>query len=204
MENKDLPFEREVFRRHYEEDTSQWGKQSGGGSNPYFTVEYRAFIDKFIRMNNIKSVVDVGCGDWQFSRFLNFDGVSYLGLDVVPGVIERNDRVYGSKNVHFRTAPENIGDIEKADLLIMKDVLQHLPNSVIFSYAQVVFPGFKHCLLTNSFAKLNTSRNNDIAHGEFRSLDLSAPPFSFDGSYVLEFPSAHWERIRTFLYRSTR
>ena len=59
-----------IFRRKHDIATSDWGGCSGGGSDPYRTIEYRAFVDKFARMNQVRSIVDVGCGDWQFSRFL--------------------------------------------------------------------------------------------------------------------------------------
>ena len=193
-----LPPEREAFRRHYEESTSDWANHSGGGSHPYFTIEYRTFLDKFIRMNDVKTVLDVGCGDWQFSKYINFDGVEYLGVDVVPSVVAHNEKRYSSNNVRFAVMPARLAQLPSGDLLIMKDVLQHLPNDEILRFAAELFPRFKFCLLTNSFVKLNTRRNTDVAHGGFRCLDLSAPPFSFDGCYVLEFASSMWERLRTF------
>jgi SAM-dependent methyltransferase len=146
-------------------------------------------------------MIDIGCGDWQFSKFLNLDGVRYLGFDVVPSIVEHNARTYGSKSIRFAVMPQRLEEIPGADLVIMKDVLQHLPNEVIVEFATVVFPKCKHCLLTNSYVKLDTPLNIDIRHGDFRCLDLSAPPFSFSGSYVLDFGSPLWERIRTFLYR---
>jgi len=197
----DLPAEREAFRRHYEEESSGWGRQSGGGSSPYYTIEYRAFLDKFTRMNAISSIVDIGCGDWQFSRFLNLDGIDYRGFDVVPSVVQKNVETYGSRTVQFSLMPQDIAEVPGGDLLLMKDVLQHLPNSDILAFREKVFPKFKYCLLTNSFAKLNTKQNTDIAHGAFRCLDLAAVPYAFPGCYLMEFASAHWERIRTFLYQ---
>jgi SAM-dependent methyltransferase len=197
----DLPAEREAFRRHYEEESSAWGRQSGGGSSPYYTIEYRAFLDKFTRMNAVSSIVDIGCGDWQFSRFLNLDGIDYRGFDVVPSVVRKNAELYGSKTVRFAVMPDDIDAVPGGDLLLMKDVLQHLPNKDIFAFREKVFAKFRYCLLTNSFAKLNTRQNTEIAHGAFRCLDLASPPYSFRGCYLMEFASPHWERIRSFLYQ---
>lgn len=200
MAKDNLPAEREIFRIHYEDDSSSWGKQSGSGSSPFYTIDYRCFIDKFVRLNRINSIVDIGCGDWQFSRFLNLQGVNYLGIDVVPSVIAKNKELYRDKNVDFCLAPDEVSLIPGGDLLIMKDVLQHFPNAEIIKYSTLVFPKFKHCLITNSYEKLQSLVNTDISFGEFRCLDLSSPPFSFRGSYVLEFSSPLWERIRTFSY----
>ena len=162
-----LPPEREAFRIHYEDDNSQWGKSSGGGSDPYHTIEYRCFLEKFIRMNNIKSIVDIGCGDWQFSRLMNLDGIKYVGFDVVPRMINRNLKLFSSHSIEFAVMPDNIADVPSADLLLMKDVLQHLPDNVIFEFASKVFSKFKFCLLSNSFVKLNTQKNINVSHGGF-------------------------------------
>jgi SAM-dependent methyltransferase len=195
-----LPQDREAFRIHYETNKSRWGKNSGAGSNPYYTIPYRNFLEAFIWMNRIESIVDVGCGDWQFSRFLNLGSVNYLGLDVVPSIIAKNQSDFAAENINFQVMPQDLSTIPQGDLLIMKDVLQHLPNAAIFEFKEKLFPKFKFVLLTNSFSKLNTQLNVDIKPGEFRCLDLSAAPYSFRGSYVLEFSSPLWERIRTFIY----
>lgn len=197
--NQDLA---EIFRRHYEDGNSNWGKSSGPGSSPYSTIQYRSFIENFIRMNNIEKVVDVGCGDWQFSRFINFDGVDYLGFDIVSSVVEKNNVNFRTNKINFRMMPSDIEDIQSADLLIMKDVLQHLSNQEILQFKNKVFQKFKYCLLTNSYRKLNVKTNIDIKDGGFRCLDLSLPPFSFNGSYLLEFFTFEWELVRVFLLKS--
>jgi hypothetical protein len=189
-----------AFRRLYEDPTSDWGGNSGPGSAPYFMIEYRAFLEKFIFMNNVKTVVDIGCGDWQFSKYINFDGIEYTGFDVVPRVVEGNQRSYGSPAVNFHQMPQDLSKVPGADLLIMKDVLQHFPNSEIKRYKDAIFGRYRYRLLTNSYQKLETEQNVDIPYGGFRCLDLTAAPFSFSGAYVAEFSSSVWERIRTFLY----
>ena len=191
------------FAKHYgETEGGSWGGGSGAGSNPYTTIPYRAFLESFIRLNGIVSMVDVGCGDWRFSRFLDLTGIDYLGLDIVPNVISTNIARFGNPAVRFGIMPDDVSVIPQADLLVVKDVLQHLNTKRILEMKETYFPASSTCLLTNSYEKLNTPRNTDIVDGSFRCLDLSEAPFSFDGSYVLEFTSPLWERIRTYLYRS--
>lgn len=194
----------EAFRMHYESTGSHWGNHSGGGSDPYHTIEYQAFLGRFLKMNGICSVVDIGCGDWQFSRFVNFEGVQYHGFDVVPGVVEHNLRRYGSASKRFDLMPASLADVPAADLLLMKDVLQHLPNARVAEFAASLFGRFRYCLLTNSYCKLDTPVNVDIPVGAFRCLDLTAAPFHLEGAYVLEFSSPLWERIRTLLVQRQR
>lgn len=187
----------ETFSQIYEAAT--WGKGSGPGSYPQFTVEYRAFLERFLRMNQIRSIVDVGCGDWQSTRLLDLDNIQYLGLDIVPSIIESNVTKFSSGMTHFAVMPRNLDELPQAELLIIKDVLQHLPNDEIKEYIRLVFPKFRLCLITNSFEKITTPQNVDIKHGEHRCLDLTAPPFDVKGFYVSEYWAQPWERIRTLL-----
>ena len=190
----------EAFRRHYENDSSEWGNSSGPGSDAYYNIPYRAFLEQFIRNNDIRSVVDVGCGDWTFSRFVNFAGVRYQGYDVVESVVERNRTRFGSATVRFDRMPDDLAEVPAADLLIMKDVLQHLPNHEISRHRAGLFDRFPRCLLTNSYRKRDAVRNIDIHYGEFRCLDLNAAPYHFGGTYLLEFATPLWEELRTLLY----
>lgn len=185
-------------------DTGSWGHGSGPGSHPYFTIEYRAFLEKFIRMNAISSIADIGCGDWQFSQFLNLSGLSYVGYDVVSNLVATNQRRFGSPNVKFAEMPTDPSQVAPADLLLMKDVLQHLPDAMVFEYIRRVIPRFRFALLTNSFEKHGAHKNVDLNRpGQFRCLDLTAAPYKVEGAYVFEFYAQPWERIRALLVTSS-
>lgn len=180
--------------------SESWGNGSGPGSHPTWTIEYRAFLEKFIRMNDVRSIVDVGCGDWQFSRFLNLDGIAYHGFDVVERLVEQNNRRYGSESVRFEVMPDDPAALPSADLFLMKDVLQHLPDADIFRFRDTVFGRYRFALLTNSYEKADAYRNVDLSRpGEFRCLDLAAAPYHLPGAYLFEYFAQPWERIRAFL-----
>jgi SAM-dependent methyltransferase len=190
---------KKAFTSKYESDDQDWERNSGPGSEPFYTIPYRAFLEQFLRLNGIGTVLDIGCGDWQFSRFVNFSGVQYLGLDIVESVVAGNQARFARPNVRFALAPADIRDLPQADLLIMKDVLQHLPDAEIMRYRDEVFPRFRYCLITNSFRKAGAGMNHDVPPGGFRCLDLSAAPYEIAGANVLQFPSAHYEELRTLL-----
>ncbi len=197
-EEKPMTVGATAFDAIYDEES--WGNGSGPGSHPNWTIEYRSFLEKFIRMNNVRSIVDVGCGDWQFSRFLNLDGISYHGFDVVERLIDANTKRHGSKSIRFDVMPEDPAQLPQADLLLMKDVLQHLPDADIFRFRDTVFQRYRFALLTNSFEKIDAYRNVDLSRpGEFRCLDLTAAPYDMPGAYLFEYFAQPWERIRTFL-----
>lgn len=166
---------KEIFTEIY--DKNIWGG-SGGGSSPENTVEYRALLQKFLRDYNIKSVVDFGCGDWSFSRLIDWTGIDYNGLDIVHSVIDSNRVKYTKPNIHFYVWDDytSIG----ADLLILKDVLQHWSNDQIdeFLYgvlnpSQKSIPvGFKYILITNTQGESEC----DIEPGQCRGLSAKFEP----------------------------
>ena len=129
--------ERTIFTEIYAK--SQWGTGSGNGSHPASTFEYRNFLERFIHMNNISSVIDIGCGDWQSTRFMSFGAAKYVGFELVEGLVESNRARFGSDLVEFRNMPDNPLELPQSDLLIMKDVLNILQMSRYFSSVTVFF-----------------------------------------------------------------
>ena len=163
-----------------------WGFGSGHGSLPDATEGYRRFVQDFMRKNSVRTAVDFGCGDWQFSRLMDWTGIDYLGLDVAKSVIEQNRSTYGSKNVRFEPAPDRFADVPKADLLIVKDVLQHLPAEMIHCFMAQVIQRFPFALITNC-SEPDSERNRDIQAGEYRPLDLRVAPFGYPAEAVFSF-----------------
>jgi len=69
-----------IFNNIYQNNL--WDFGSGPGSLEQNTTEYRIFLQNFIRQNKIKRVLDIGCGDWRFSRLMDWSGLVYTGIDV--------------------------------------------------------------------------------------------------------------------------
>jgi len=92
---------KKVFKKIYSK--GGWDeKGSGPGSTKEYTKGYRRFLQNFLKSKKIKSVIDLGCGDWQFSKLINWEGIHYLGIDLVPSIIKSNKKKYGKKNIHFK------------------------------------------------------------------------------------------------------
>jgi SAM-dependent methyltransferase len=161
---------------------------SGDGSTLPNTAYYVAFLEQFIKTNNIKSVVDAGCGDWTFSKNIDWNGAQYLGVDTVKSVIEKNIQKYQTDTIRFQHFDMLIYELPAADLLICKDVLMHLPSRDILSFLKST-KKFKHCLFTNNTGPENL--NHDIQKGEFRPLDLTAAPFYLNGLKVFIYSTDH-------------
>lgn len=177
----------------------RWGFGSGHGSLPSVTKGYRAYLEMFIRENSVRSVVDYGCGDWQFSRLINWGDASYLGVDIVEKVIVDNQRLYANEKIAFQHIMPNGSDFAGADLLVVKDVLQHMSEKDIKLFLSKVVPKFKYCLITNCIEP-RKDINASIATGEFRPLDLRLRPFNVPGVAIYGFkgPKTFSRSTRSF------
>lgn len=169
------------------------GPGSGPGSTVDYTEKYRRFIEEYIRAHQIKSVVDFGCGDWQFSKLIDWGSVAYTGLEVVPSVVERLRAEHGTPQRSFCLVDQDDPYIPPADLVIAKDVLQHLPNGVILWLIPKLWSG-KYLLLINDRDPNPSANNHDIAPGGYRTLDMSRAPFSLHGNEVFSF-DGKWPKI---------
>ena len=191
MDNK------KVFSKIYKEGL--WNEGSGDGSKIENVGEYVDVLQKYIDKPEIKTVLDLGCGDWQFSKFLDLSSVLYLGVDVVDSVIDSNIDLYSASNIDFISRDIITYELPQVDLIICKDVLQHLSNRDVISVLIKIIKSSKFALITNDFNPESTS-NIDIENGDYRYLDLTLSPFFLDVVTVLEFKKPGWRPKRTVTF----
>jgi len=128
---------------------------------------------------------------------MDWSGVKYTGVDVVQSVIHKNRLAFATPSVRFIHADFLSKDLPTADLLICKDVLQHLPNDKITHFIKQ-FGKYKYCLITNGVdTQTQSSTNSDIHLGDYRPLDLTRPPFLVTGVKILSYEGnnsngEHW------------
>jgi len=179
-----------IFTHIYE--TGVWGKPwfSGGGSTVVECVPYMQLLQNILKKYHIKSVADIGCGDWLFSRHIDWAGINYNGYDVVKHLIETNQKEFGTDNINFKHADFTTQDIPQADLLLCKEVLQHVTNEDVHYFITHCLPKFKYCLIVNEVDYNGSSDNPDQIRGETRKIDLTRAPFFVKGEVLLIYQSA--------------
>lgn len=168
----------EVFGRIY--DTGHWTGGSGQGSRAAVTATYRRILEIVAGARDVRSVVDAGCGDWEFSRLVDWGGVRYLGLDAVEEVVRADQERFGGPRTSFRCVDLHSADLPPADALICKDVLQHWPRHWISDLLARAAGRYRYLLLTNDLASVHwpdAERNAEIELGAWRTLDLEHPDF---------------------------
>lgn len=164
---------------------SYYGTESGPGSSIECSKPYLDFVQQFCVDNTIKSILDLGCGDFNLMRHFNFDGIVYHGVDVVDFVIQNNIQTYGTSNLTFEsTSIVGYTPKQKYDLVLCKDVLQHLPTSDVADILRILTNNLS--LVTNDYS---VGYNQNVQSGKYSPIDLNSPPYSMNGRYVFEWQS---------------
>jgi len=191
----------EVFSYYYDNFlwgcTEDGGPSSGWGSHLKFAKPYIEFLTQFIHDNQITSVVDLGCGSWEFSQYIDWDGIDYVGVEVVKQLVDLNNEKFATDNIKFIKGDILTMDLPDGALLVCKDVLQHLQDSDIQLFLSRI-KKYNHCLITNDIAisiedniELTKKNRNSKRRGSNRPLDLTLPPFNVKGDKVLTYPNAN-------------
>src|SRR5882672_4828237 len=186
----------DIYRQAIWGQNAQGAGRSGPGSTLRATLIYRTFLRQFMRDNDIRSVVDGGCGDWEFSQAIDWSGIDYKGFDIVESNITHHKEKHEKPNIQFFLGNLVELDLPPADLLICKHVLQHLPTRDVQIFLTQLTK-YKHVLLTNSVnAKTMSAANSDSVVGGYRELDPTAPPFNLCGTKVLTYWDAlHMQQV---------
>lgn len=188
-------------------DIDEWQGGSGQGSLLEHTAPYRRLLQLALRSSDVRSVVDVGCGDWQFSRTVDWSGVDYLGVDIVCRMIEANTRRYAGAGIAFACMDVLTHDPPVADMLIAKDVLQHWPNDEISRFLQRISGRYRYVLLTNDIRSHHwpdTGINSDIRLGAWRTVDLERTPFAVTPLWRGDYEIAGGEWVKRVLLLADR
>lgn len=173
----------DIFSQIYEENV--WGFGSGTGSLVENCYPLIGWLQVFLSRNKIQSMTDYGCGDWQWMQYVGLTGIDYLGIDVVESVITKNQERFSQKNIQFRSG-SILSNIRGSDLALMKDVLQHLPNSSVNAIVDSAIKSSKFVISINGHWG-DRRANPDILPGGYRAIDLSAPPFEYNVTNLYEY-----------------
>lgn len=121
----------DVFQKVY--DSGEWGRGSGAGSDPQAAQPYVDLVSRFIAQNAIRSVIDLGHGDWRMWPKEAFSTVDYHGVDVVPSVTDAVRDKHASPRRTFESGDILEIGLPPSDLVLCKDVLMHLPNQDVIA-----------------------------------------------------------------------
>ena len=158
-----------------------WGMDcesvSGPGSSVERTAVFRDGLAALFKEFRLRSLLDAGCGDFNWMRRLSTDLEQYIGVDVVPEIVSENQRQYGNSSTTFLNADITRDQLKRADVILSRDCLIHLSFNDIFAALHNFKQSGSTYLLTNTF--ISTEKNTDVPSGDWHRLNLQLPPFNF-------------------------
>lgn len=179
---------KEIFTDIY--NVNKWAceeSKSGPGSRVSVNSLLLEKLKQFVNKNNIKSIVDCGCGDFNWMKLFDFNSIDYyLGIDIVEKLISENNSKFSDKKKSFKCMSLVENEIPKKDLIICKDVLFHLSYSEAIQTIKNIKKSGSKFLLSTSFTGFV---NFDIKTGGWRPINLQDVPFNIGQ------PFEYWENI---------
>jgi SAM-dependent methyltransferase len=165
---------------------NSWGSSesvSGPGSTLDATTSLRNGLEEYLPRLGIRSIVDAPCGDLNWIRHLNYRFDRYIGIDIVPSVIESLRKTTAPGGYHFQVGNIVTDILPAADALLCRDCLVHLPFETTHSALRLWrLAGFRYIMAT-TFTRHEA--NKDIRPGDWRPLNLQAAPFNLPAPAVL-------------------
>lgn len=190
---------------------NEWGGQrgtfySGEGTHSPGTLLYIEKLSAFINNNNVKTVLDIGCGDFAImSKILEKVDVRYAGADVVPELIEHHQQHYANEKTSFIRLNAITEELPDADLVTIRQVLQHLSNEqiskILSKLSKFKYVIISEHILLGDFVVPNLDKipGPHIRTRFFSSVIIDAPPFNVKNATVL-FEHRFDEKVKSKLY----
>jgi len=175
-----------------------WGDAesvSGAGSNLAQTKILRERLPSLLKDLQVRSLLDIPCGDYHWLSHVQLEVAQYLGADIVAPLVESNQARYGreepSRSVMFTRMNLLTSPLPRVDLILCRDCLVHFSNEDVWQALRQIKRSGSTYLLTTT----NPLRQNDkeIRTGEWRPLNLEAPPFQLPPptTTILEHSTDH-------------
>ena len=171
-----------VYERHLwgNNNISEYNGSSGEGSALNYNKDsYVPFLKKFITDNNIKNIVDLGCGDFICGKLIYDDlDILYTGYDTYKKVIDYHSKKHSLPKYSFIHLDfcDNKESIINGELCILKDVIQHWSLDNIYKFLDYLVEDkkFKYILICNCCDQ--RQNDTDTTNGGWRQLSCEYFP----------------------------
>ena len=167
----------DTFRQIY--SSNHWGGAasiSGEGASSDQTQHLQTELSRLLEMIKARVFLDAPCGDFGWMNDCHLPIASYIGGDIVPELITRNQEMYGAINRQFMVLDITRDQLPFADLLFCRDCFVHLSFADIRKALSNIKRSRVRYLITTTFPECKV--NEDITTGDWRVLNLEQPPFN--------------------------
>jgi len=150
---------------------------SGPGSTEEQTKEIVKQLPKILDTYQIKKVLDIPCGDFNWIKQVDWSGRQYIGADIVNEVIQKNIDQHQTNLISFEVLDLTSDTLPSVDLIFCRDCLVHLSFEDIYQALSNIKRSGCRYLMTTTFP--NEEINEDIFSGGWRPINLCIRPFKF-------------------------
>jgi hypothetical protein len=148
---------------------------SGDGSKLRNTETLRKELPILFEKYNIKSMIDLPCGDWNWMRKIDLSNIKYYGFDIVEDLIKENRKKY--PNIDFEVKNGLEDSLPQVDLIMCRDLIIHFPLEEIFKLLNNFVKSNSKYLLITRFDGCE-KENKNIEFGDFAMRNLQLEPFN--------------------------
>lgn len=172
---------KEVFTEVYR-NNGWYGKESvsGPGSDYEQTKFLIPELEIMLKYLNVKSILDVPCGDFNWMSRVDLGTIAYHGGDIVEPLIKSNIKKHQSENIKFSVIDLVNDTLPTVDLIMVRDCLVHLPTSDVMKALSNIKKSKSKYFLTTNFLWNHQEVNKEIKVGEWRRINLQKAPYNFD------------------------
>jgi hypothetical protein len=167
------------FERIHE--TNLWGADtsvSGVGSELEATAAIRERLPGLLKELGVRSLLDAPCGDHRWMASLDLDLDLYVGMDIVPSIVEAlQQRYQADARRSFVLADMTRDKLPRCDLILSRDCLVHFSFATLDRALRNLKASGATWLLTTTFPELD--RNADIEDADWRPLNFERAPLNW-------------------------
>ena len=158
---------------------------SGLGSDVRVTEKLVLELGNFIKDNQIKSLLDVACGDfiWMKNLLNENKDLKYCGLEIVKDIVDDNNKKYSNSRIKFDCVDVINSELpNNYDLILVRDLFIHIKNDDIKNILKKIKSSNCKYYAINNFPKiiLNKEVKN---YGHYRLVNIEADPFNLKDTY---------------------
>ena len=153
---------------------------SGRGSRGKFARKKKSIIQSIIDKQNIRSVLDLGCGDLFWIKDLNVK--DYVGVDFSDVTLENNKKL--RPDWKFYTFDFSKREVPwKAELVLLIDILQHQPTIKQYKkvFENAVNSATKYLIVTSWKKKQKFQQKNNVWF--YETLNELLHGYTYDSLY---------------------
>jgi SAM-dependent methyltransferase len=157
---------------------NSWGckeSRSGPSASIKRTEHLRAALPGIFNELKIQSILDCGCGDWNWMKTIDLSGIHYIGCDIVKPLVQYLQETFSAPNVNFQVLNIVEDPPDTADLWLARDLICLFSSKNIWIFFQKFIESDSKYLAVSSVDENDPYKETNT--GAWIPLNLLMEPF---------------------------